>query len=311
MIYETFLETVQSAIQERLQPNTSVELRRILKNNGIQLDALTFSVPGVLFSPTIYLNYFYEEFEEGSELSEIISRILYLYEKHQLPDGLELKLTDPALIRKQIAYKLIGTEGNEALLADAPHYCYLDLAVVFYLIVSEDSSGQMSALIHNKDLKHWELTREQLLELAKENTPVLLPPQIRPIEDVILDHAAEDGDSSLSREELPPVYLYVLTNQSEINGAACLLYPETLKNFADKMGDDLIILPSSIHEVLLTPAKHALNDTDLNDMVNSINQSDVPPEDRLANHVYYYDRGRQLLLNPSISFEEGETLNLQ
>lgn len=311
MIYETFLETVQSAIQERLQPNTCVELRRILKNNGIRLDALSFFVPGVSFSPTIYLNSFYEEFNEGADLPEIVSRILNLYEKHQLPGGLELKLTDPALIRKQIAYKLIGSKSNEALLADVPHYCYLDLAVVFYLIVSEDSKGQMTALIHNKDLAHWNLTREQLLELARENTPVLMPPQIRPIEDVILEHASESEDSSLRDEVLPPVYLYVLTNQSEINGAACLLYPETLKNFADEMEDDLIILPSSIHEVLLTPAKRALDNAELNDMVETINLSDVPPQDRLADHIYYYDRSRQLLLNPSISFEEGETLNLQ
>lgn len=309
MIYETFLETVRSMMQERLDPGSSVELRRILKNNGIRLDALSFTTPGIPFCPTVYLDSFYEEFEEGTPLPEIISRIFYLYEKHQLPDGLELKLTDPALVRRQIAYKLIGTVENETLLSDVPHYRYLDLAVVFYLIVAEDSSGQMTALIHHKDLEHWKLTGDQLLNLAKDNTPSLLPPQIRPIEDVILNHADDDGQSLLGQEALPPVCLYVLTNQSELNGAACLLYPDILKNFADKMEDDLIILPSSIHEVLLTPAKNALDGSDLNDMVEAINQSDVPPEDRLANHIYYYDRSRQLLLNPFTSFEESEKLN--
>ena len=46
---------------------------------------------------------------------------------------------------------------------------------------------------------------------------------------------------------------YVLTNIQGINGAVCLLYPQVLKNFAEEAGRDIIILPSSIHEVLLLP----------------------------------------------------------
>ena len=46
---------------------------------------------------------------------------------------------------------------------------------------------------------------------------------------------------------------YVLSNRSGVNGAACLLYEDVLKNFADGVEKNLIILPSSIHEVLLLP----------------------------------------------------------
>lgn len=47
-------------------------------------------------------------------------------------------------------------------------------------------------------------------------------------------------------EALPSVALYVLTNSRGINGAACMLYPRVLKEFAESLGEDLIILPSSI-----------------------------------------------------------------
>ena len=51
-----------------------------------------------------------------------------------------------------------------------------------------------------------------------------------------------------------PAPFYVLSNRSGINGAACILYEDVLKNFADGVEKNLIILPSSIHEVLL-PAR--------------------------------------------------------
>ena len=50
-----------------------------------------------------------------------------------------------------------------------------------------------------------------------------------------------------------PAPFYVFSNRSGINGAACILYEDVLKNFADGVEKNLIILPSSIHEVLLLP----------------------------------------------------------
>ena len=41
-------------------------------------------------------------------------------------------------------------------------------------------------------------------------------------------------------EALPSVALYVLTNSRGINGAACMLYPRVLKEFAESLGEDLI-----------------------------------------------------------------------
>lgn len=311
MVYEKFLETVRSSVQEQLEPGTVAGLCRVLRNNGVTLDGLSFSAPGTPLSPTVYLNSYYDAMENGLPLSAVTSQILLLYEEQQLPQGLEIKLTDWDRMRGQIVYKLIGTAGNEELLADLPHFRYLDLAVVFYLILSDEPDGQMTVLIHNEHLKLWNTGREQLMELSEKNTPALLPPLIRPIEEVILENERSAGEDESIPDDLMPVYLYVLTNQSGINGAACLLYPDVLKNFADTLEDDLIVLPSSIHEVLLAPAKKALSYSELNEMVESINQSDVPAEDRLSNHIYRYCREQGGLMIPSISSGSAEKMNLQ
>ena len=55
MVYETFLKTIQSMVQTRLNKKANVSLRRVLKNNGLMLDGLSFTKPGSRLSPTVYL----------------------------------------------------------------------------------------------------------------------------------------------------------------------------------------------------------------------------------------------------------------
>ncbi|MCI9584688.1 MAG: ferrous iron transporter B [Clostridium sp.] len=65
MVYETFLNNIQSLVQARFGSSADVSVRRVLKNNGLLLDGLTISSPLSKTAPTIYLNSYYEE-QEGS-----------------------------------------------------------------------------------------------------------------------------------------------------------------------------------------------------------------------------------------------------
>lgn len=67
-------------------------------------------------------------------------------------------------------------------------------------------------------------------------------------------------------------------------------YPGVLKDFADRQNTDLLILPSSIHEVLLTADSPDTDYELLSNMVLEINQSEVSVEDRLSNQIYRYSR---------------------
>lgn len=53
---------------------------------------------------------------------------------------------------------------------------------------------------------------------------------------------------------------------------------------------DLVILPSSIHEVLLIPYEDHICFEELTDTVSHINRAEVPVEDRLSDQVYLYSR---------------------
>lgn len=49
------------------------------------------------------------------------------------------------------------------------------------------------------------------------------------------------------------VDMYILTNNTGINGAACMLYDDVIKNFAKVKNRNAFILPSSVYELMLVP----------------------------------------------------------
>ena len=82
--------------------------------------------------------------------------------------------------------------------------------------------------------------------------------------------------------------MFVATNKSKINGASVILYDGLLAKFAEKVGGDFYILPSSIHETILLPAAGDMDVDYLIGMVRSINAAEVSPEEILSDNVYKY-----------------------
>lgn len=301
MVYNTFLNQVAAQIQNSVK-DCQVHLVQVRKNNGLLLDGLCMEPKNQAVSPTIYLNAYYKEYLKGCPLSDICLSILELYRTHS-----DLSSLDPAALRNfsaiqsRIVYRVIHAASNRQLLQEVPHIPFLDLAVVFAVLLTDTEETQMTAMVRAPHLKSWKVTAEDLYQCAKRNTPRLLPASLRSLSQVMSEILGGFTDASLPDspgdylEEFKPeeeydTPLYVLTNQAGIYGAACMLYPEPIKNFADRCGADVLILPSSIHEVLITADGPDMDYNGLSRMVFEINQSDVPLPDRLSNQVYRYSR---------------------
>ena len=83
--------------------------------------------------------------------------------------------------------------------------------------------------------------------------------------------------------------MWVVTKTKKINGSSLILYRNELDKIAMRLGSDLYILPSSIHELIVVPSD--IGDTqELRMMVAAVNENEVPEEELLSDNVYYYDR---------------------
>ena len=288
MVYNEFLETVKKQMEQALGDEYSLTLRKIQKNNGLLLDGLCITKDNGPVSPSIYLNSFYEQYLKGVPLEAIIQKLLTAYHKSSYPPVLsQLVLSDYASLSSRIAFRLINTHSNQSLLKNMPHIPWMDLAIVFYLYIQENEDGIMTAAVSDHHLKTWGITVDDLYKQSLLNTPKLFPPSISSMSCIL---ESLDPEHLHYDPTLPDTPFYVLTNKNGINGAACILYKNVIKNFAEGMDRNILILPSSIHEVLLLPDDEQLSYNDLAHLVTFINQTEVPAEDRLSNQVYRYSR---------------------
>lgn len=319
MTYDEFICCVRDGMAEILGNNVNVKIHKVLKNNDIELDALTVMNQSSNVSPTIYLNSYYEELQNGMEIGEIINEIYQLYEEHSHKLHFDVDIfKDFEKIRGRIAYKLINTKSNMKLLADIPSVPFLDLSIVFYCLLDNDYLGSATALIHNIHKDMWNISTEELYEIAKQNTPKILQYEIKNMNELIREILVDDlqktiyerddrydencnmpgpeevadgllKDISNAREQIS---MYVLTNKQRTNGAACMLYENVMEEFAWSVGEDLFVLPSSVHEVILVPAVRGINEEELTQMVREVNHEELDEIDILSDHVYFYSKVR-------------------
>ena len=191
--------------------------------------------------------------------------------------------------RDRIVYKLINAGLNEKLLSEVPHEMYLDMAKVFYYVLSDQGDKQASILIYNGHMEGWGIDVETLSECAGINTPRLLPGRIYDMNELVSKLMPEGAMSD-------PIFrcddglMYVLTNERRCFGAACMVYDGMLSSFADRIGGSFYILPSSVHEIIFLKDTGEEDPGALVSMVNEVNGSQVPADEVLSGSVYRYDR---------------------
>lgn len=294
MNFQQFSDELIRQLTPVFPDGTDISIQAIPKNNGVFFEALIIHEPNINVSPTIYLEDYYALYKEGMSLDEICQIICDVFFEVRLNHPIDPRFfTDYKQAKNNIVYQLVNYDKNAARLSDIPHIRYLDLAIVFCCMLRLGSGQTASILIKNEHLKLWQTNVETVKKQAYSNTPRLLPAYIQPIKDAIRDLIEANPELErflplLCEDTAPP--LYVLTNETQMCGAACMLYPSLLAEFSESVGKDLYILPSSIHEVLLLPTDARCADESLCALVRSVNSEQLPPTQQLSDTVYYYSR---------------------
>ncbi len=282
MNYSEFKMNLLGYVQKRIEGGTRVTIERIPKNNGIVLDGMVFHHPERKITPIIYLEEFFEFWEKGIPMCNLVDKILESCRDCACHISVEndffMTYED---IKQHIYYKLINYEKNREFLRQVPHRRILDLAMVFYYRL-EDVEPMATILIQDNHLKMWNITVDELQENAYKYTCLYLPALF-----MTMAQAMQMEDEWDSDGEIP---MYVLTNKEKQFGAATILYPGILEQAEVLLGERFYILPSSIHECILISADTTYSQKELTEMVTEINQSHVDEREVLSNQAYYYSK---------------------
>ncbi len=288
VVKESFLSYMPKSYQDM-----EVRVDSVDKVNR-KLDGLSLLAKNekTTISPTLYINDMYEKYLRTEDLQAT------LREAAEAMDEVFREATIPPLdistAKDNIIFQLVNTMQNEDMLKNLPHREFQDLSIMYRWVVGVEQQGLSSVVINNHVAESLGMGEEQLFKAAAENTRRILPPVVQSMNEVMRDMFMADGmpkelaDLMIGEQE-PERTMWVISNKSRIDGAASMLYEDKLHNLAEKVGTDLYILPSSVHEVIAVSVEMG-EPEELAQMVAEINMDQVDLSERLSNQVYHYDK---------------------
>lgn len=316
MNYHEFLDEVSKQVKDyfpKEYQNAKVELNHIVKTNDQELDGLIIRREQDTVVPQIYLNGYFELYENGVSLSEILMGIYanYFQNTVQSFENLPENVSDYEQIKDRIVVQLVNRDMNQALLEEVPgkEIPDTDLAAIFKIPLFTDERGTATIRVTKEMMEPWGQELETVYQDALANTERDNPAQLTTLGAMmseLLELPIFQNEVKWEKPEtceMEPYEQYVLTNADRMYGAATLLYPEVLQQLSDNMQSNLFILPSSIHELILMRDTGELNAIELQTMVMGVNQEAVLIEERLSDEVYYYD-GKEHTLSMATTREE-------
>jgi len=305
MEFKEFSERLLVIIKSMLPEGYEAKLKTVHKNNNQKREALIISNGSSSMAPSIYLELYYNSLIKGREMNDIAKEIISIALNNRSGEDVVSQISDPSTMSSKIVFRLINSTLNKVRLSEVPHIIIENMAKVYFIVLDINVDGVSSIMITNELLSLWNMSPEKLDALSNINTPKLFPSIIKNMNECICDILSDQKEElTIEEDEHFEEFLndyimdmssrenermYVLSNTKGINGAGAILYPNVLQELASKLNSDLYILPSSIHEVILLPARDRMSSRALRDMVIDVNSSQVAPEEVLSNEIYYYD----------------------
>lgn len=306
------IDNIKNYISEQFRDG-EVETTNVVKANDTELTGIMVRRPDSVISPTVYLEPAYESYlDSGDEafevkrLAEGITRGL-----SNIPNINAGMILDFDSIKDKICCRMVNTDKNKEFIADKPHTDIEDLSVLYSIVLNRDEDGVATITITDPMLEMYGISVDELHEIAVKNQENVMPSQIKTMKEVLKAIMAKD--TGMSPDELDDMIpdnepMYILTNKDSVNGASCVMSEEAMDKVRKTVGDEVYILPSSVHEVIIIPMDKFDDLERLTEMVHEVNQS-VSPETKLSDNVYTYDfDNHQLVLAGNGQTEEAATV---
>lgn len=259
----------------------SVELTENV-NNGVEMEGIIISKDGIEdegIYPIVYTDDLISEAEkEGKSAEYVADQVVEILKKNHQPD-FNIDLMNNKLWLLAHMYIGIQKESGEDIIRE--NCCKLP-GLEKYLYV-RDSIGEE---IYTVKVNGWMLIRsgikyEDAWKRAERNS-------FRETQIVSMGHMmAELLHVDYSPEMECGLKMYVASNSMRNKGASAVLDEEAMFRFSRSIGaKKLIVIPSSVHEVILLPYEEEMDVQDVTLIVKEINATMVMPKERLTDKAY-------------------------
>jgi len=257
--------------------------------NSVVMPAITILAPSKA-NPIIYTDKLIENYDN---LNDIVDKIISIYESHNEFDfDIISTIRNRNWILEHIFISL-QQESDEPLIKKICEGPFTGLEQYLYVRDTTGIEG-WSIKLNSSIIAIADISIEEAWDYARRNTFAPDEPILERLSDLLYEMTG--CEDFLDNLFAPP--LYVLSNRNKSKGSIQILNQEYIKKFVLSLEESsgqrptkLVILPSSLHEVLLYPVYDGdifdvEQEHSLTQMVQIINQENVAPEDVLSDHVF-------------------------
>ena len=302
----SFMDELTDRLLRELGEGYAIDKTTVIKNNGVVYHGLVVKKEQCNVAPTIYVDSLYTDFLNERSINDIVQEIIAAYKMHNNKINIAQINSKDWLVYENvfqdIFIKVVNFKNNEQMLKQHPHIRFLDLAITFHIFVEAIDGVQGSIRVNNDLMERWNISVEELYNTARINTRRLYPFKVRHIKEVVSDmldgeyyennyeySMTNDEKCDIVEEDEAKPDMYVLTNEIGVNGSAALIYDDYLAELSRKYGERLVLLPSSIHELICITGTDETDYSYLKALVREVNLTQVAPEEILSDNIYIYD----------------------
>lgn len=270
--------TREIIINELNNRGYKAEAQNTIKN-GVELEGIRILTDSNI-APVIYTEAIIENAEnEGKTLDEVVSAIIGTYESHKSFEFDVNMLFDRDFILNSIFVGLqrVSTEDIEKKLCED----FEGIESYLYIRGEADREGSYSIKVSKAILDRANISEVEAWEQAQTNTEAetSLESMAKVMSEMLGFEYSEEMD-----EQTP---FFIISNTSRVKGASAILNKKVLAEFGERYHTDkIVVLPSSIHEMLLVPYTEEIDIDTFSDMVASVNGSEVEPMDKLVDRAF-------------------------
>lgn len=265
-------------IKALVERGYQAEAQDIVKN-GVNLEGIMIR-NGSPIAPIIYTDEIIKIAEaNGVSLSEVVDEIISEYEQHR-----KIQFNMDQFISREfiLSHVYIGIQkaSNEDI---EKKKCDLEGLETYLYVMDRVQGGGYSAKLSKHLLKLADLNENEVWQRAQKNT--FAETQIQNMLSVLANLGYVPREMAEVKSDFPQ--MYIVTNKCKFRGASAILDKDALRAFGREHGiDKVIVIPSSIHEMLIMPYEGNMGIDDMSVIVAEVNTVKVEPEEQLADRAY-------------------------
>lgn len=145
-----FQQYLQETIKDYLPESyadANITFNEVVKNNDTHLIGISIAKPGEVIVPNIYIENFWNEYQAGKDIDEIVGDIADMrieYDAPNIGNDVAATIMNYEAVKDNLQIRLCDTQENQDRLQNLVHTEHSDFSATYHVVIQEGPEGTSS-----------------------------------------------------------------------------------------------------------------------------------------------------------------------